>query len=131
MAVPVASSALGPVPNPANPASHQGLKMISITGANPVPVAQVLQTGTLGIAYSETISAQGGVSPYVFSVTTGALPSGTSLNPSTGIISGTPTLAGTYNFTIKVTDANVATGTQGFQIIVSSPAGGGSFTYAG
>lgn len=42
-----------------------------------------------------------------------------------------PSAAATYNFTIKVTDANGSTGTQAFEIIVSVPVfGGGSFTYA-
>ena len=96
-----------------------------ISGSTPVPVAQILQTATVGVAYSETVSAQGGVSPYTYTVTIGALPTGTSLNPSTGVISGTPSTLGTYNFTVKVTDTNGSTGTQAFQITVASPSTGG------
>jgi hypothetical protein len=40
----------------------------------------------------------------VYSVTSGALPTGLTLNTSTGIISGTPTVAGSYAFTIQVED---------------------------
>ena len=99
----------------------------TVTGATPVPVAQVLQGGTLGIAYTETISTQGGASPYSYTVISGALPSGTSLNSSTGVISGTPTAIGTYNFMIKVTDANGSTGTQAFQIVIANPPSGGNY----
>lgn len=100
-------------------------------GSTPVPVAQIIQSGTTGIAYSETISAQGGVAPYTYTVILGALPTGTSLNPSSGVISGTPSTAATFNFVIQVTDANGSTGTQAFEIIIGTPSGGGSFTYVG
>src|ERR1700688_2701992 len=81
----------------------------------PVPVAVVLQGGTNGTAYSETISAQGGSgSGYVYALQSGSLPTSTSLNTSTGVISGTPTVNGTYTFTIKVTDSLGNVGTQNF-----------------
>ena len=131
MAVVTASAFLGSVTNPANAASHQTVSAPArISGSTPVPVAQVLQTGTVGTAYSETISAQGGVSPYSFAVTTGGLPAGLALNSSTGVISGTPTAAATYNFTIEVTDANGWTGTQAFRIIVGIGGGSGALTWA-
>lgn len=95
---------------------------LSPAGATPQPVAANLLNATLNAAYSETISAQGGTPAYTFSVTIGSLPTGLSLAPSTGIISGTPTATGTFNFTIKVTDAAAATGTQPFQITVAAVA---------
>lgn len=102
-------------------------------GLSPVPVAQNLAGGVTGVAYSETISAQGGTSPYSFAVTAGALPAGLGLNSSTGVISGTPTTAGTSTFTVKVTDAAGATGSQAFQIVIAAPSGGGqsSFVWVG
>ena len=51
------------------------------------------------------MQASGGTTPYVLSLTTGALPSGLSLNVNTGEISGTPTLEESQTFTVTVTDA--------------------------
>lgn len=93
---------------------------------NPVPVAANLAGGVTGTAYLETISAQGGSTPYAFAVTSGSLPTSTSLNSSSGVISGTPTVTGTYSFTITVTDTNGFTGSQAFQIVIASPSAGGS-----
>ena len=82
---------------------------------NPPPSLTCLTTGTtgeVGVPFSSpAMTVSGGTAPYTFSVATGTLPAGLTLNPSTGAISGTPSAAGT--FTIKVTDANgaVATGT--------------------
>lgn len=96
-------------------------------GSLPVPAAKILAGGTTGTAYSETVDeTQGGVSPYTFAVTSGALPTSLSLNSTTGVISGTPSVAGTFNFTITVTDQNGSTGSTPFQIAISVPATTGS-----
>ncbi len=73
--------------------------------------------------YNQTVKATGGATPYTWSVSVGALPTGLSLNPSTGIISGTPTIVGTFNFTILVTDAGspVQSDTQELSIIITPP----------
>lgn len=66
------------------------------------------QTGTVGAASTLLALAtyfSGGTSPYTYSVTTGSLPPGLSLNTSTGQITGTPTTAGSYAATIRATDA--------------------------
>src|ERR1700688_2528389 len=58
----------------------------------PVPVAVVLQGGTNGTAYSETISAQGGSgSGYVYALQSGSLPPSPSVTPSTGGMRRPPT----------------------------------------
>lgn len=83
----------------------------------------------MGTAYSETVSAGGGTSPYTFSLYSGSLPTSTTLNTSTGVISGTPSATGTFNFTLKVTDSTSATGTQAFQIIIASSSGTSAGNY--
>lgn len=70
------------------------------------PVA--LPDGIVNQSYDEALEATGGSPPYEWEVVAGELPDGISLNPSNGILSGTPTLAGTgtYVFTARVTDSD-------------------------
>src|SRR2546427_5909529 len=55
-------------------------------------------------SYSATLTASGGMAPYVWSISSGSLPPGLSLDSSTGVISGVPTSTGTYAFTVEVSD---------------------------
>jgi large repetitive protein len=135
MATPTSANNTTPLSNAGKGANHQrvtaALPNFTPSHYNPVPVAANLAGGATGTAYSETINAQGGTSPYTFAVTSGALPTGTTLNPSSGVISGTPSAASTFSFTITVTDSLGLTGSQAFQIIIAAPSagGGGSFTF--
>lgn len=80
-----------------------------------------LPGGTVGVPYSETISASGGTAPYSFVVTSGSLPPGLTLSAS-GLLSGTPTRAASYSFTIQATDVNGYSGTQPYSgVTVSAP----------
>ncbi|QQS45450.1 MAG: VCBS repeat-containing protein [Acidobacteriota bacterium] len=72
-----------------------------------------------GGAYNQTISAIGGTAPYIFSVISGIIPPGLSFNTTTGQLSGTPTANGSFNFTIKATDASGCMGTQAYTVNVS------------
>lgn len=74
--------------------------------------------GVVGWKYSQTLDASGGVSPYRWSLASGSLPPGVTLNASLGF-EGTPTTGGTFNFTIRVTDnaANSATKAMSIDII--------------
>jgi len=86
-------------------------------------------TTTLGDAvegsiYSKYIYVSGGTSPYTFSLTSGALPSGLTLDATNGIILGTPSngSAGTYVFTITVTDSSIPhlSAQQSYSLVVES-----------
>lgn len=68
--------------------------------------------------YNQTISAAGGMPPLQWSVIAGALPPGVTLSPAAGTITGTPTAAGTYAFTLRVQDANNTTAARAFSITV-------------
>jgi hypothetical protein len=79
---------------------------ISIAGLTITTI--YLPNGMVGTAYSQTLTASGGVTPYTWTLTAGALPAGLTLS-SSGTISGTPTATGTANFTVKVTDSSTPT----------------------
>ncbi|MDN8662653.1 putative Ig domain-containing protein [Stenotrophomonas indicatrix] len=76
---------------------------------------------TVGAGYSQTLSGSGGTAPYTFAITAGSLPAGLSLNTSTGALAGTPTAAGTFNFTVTATDANTFTGSRAYSLVVALP----------
>ncbi|MCU1274464.1 MAG: hypothetical protein JWO48_1895, partial [Bryobacterales bacterium] len=76
---------------------------VSITGPASLPAGEVTAPYT-----AATFSATGGTPPYHWSVTAGSL-AGLSLDPNTGVLSGTPTSASSVSITVQVTDANTQT----------------------
>ncbi len=77
--------------------------------------------GIVGVGYIHTFPASGGTEPYTFAITAGAIPDGTALDPATGIVSGTPSLAGTFSFTVEVTDSDATTADVPCSIAVIDP----------
>jgi Bacterial Ig-like domain (group 3) len=75
--------------------------------------------GTAGAAYAPTLFiASGGASPYTYSVSSGTLPFGLSLS-NAGVLSGTPSTAGSFTFTVRATDLNGATGFASYSATIS------------
>jgi Flp pilus assembly secretin CpaC len=69
-------------------------------------VANSLSNGNIGGPYDAVLTATGGKAPYTWTVAAGALPTGLTLAPSTGTITGIPNTAGTFTFTMQVTDSS-------------------------
>jgi hypothetical protein len=81
-------------------------KSIAFRSVAPLTVTTTtpLNSAPAGVSFSQILAATGGTAPYTWTLT-GSLPTGLSLNSTTGQISGTPTVPGAYNFTINITDS--------------------------
>ena len=79
-----------------------------------------LPSGTAGFFYSQAIVASGGAAPYTYSVASGALPNGLTINGTTGVISGNPTTPGLFNFTIQAADARACPGRRAYSIVIGA-----------
>ena len=64
-----------------------------------------LPAGKVGVPYAATLAAADGAAPYAWVIVPGALPAGLALDAATGRITGTPSVAGTFPLTVRVTDA--------------------------
>lgn len=76
---------------------------------------------SIGTQVSQLFTATGGTSPYTWSVATGSLPGGITLNPTTGLLSGTTTATGNFAFTIQVRDSGQRTGQKAITFNVTPP----------
>jgi hypothetical protein len=87
------------------PASVTQALTLTIVGLAPLTITTAtLPNGNIGTAYSSTLMATGGATPYTWSVASGTLPVGLMLS-SSGVLSGTPLVAGAYTFSIQVKDS--------------------------
>lgn len=96
---------------------------------SPAPALSISTTsltpGTVDATYASAVATQGGVAPLAWSITSGTLPPGLTLNPSNGEITGIPTTAGAYPFTVQVKDSALPTSQTAMQaltITVTTPA---------
>lgn len=90
-----------------------------VIAPNPV----ILQTATLpggvaGTPYAQTLTSTGGAPAYTYSVVTGSLPAGLTLNGAAGTITGTPTTPGTFSFEIEVRDQINGTARRTFSMVI-------------
>lgn len=74
-----------------------------------------------GLAFSYQVKVMGGTPAFVWSIATGALPTGLTLNPDNGLISGIPAVGGTFNMTVSVRDQKAETVSAALQIKVIDP----------
>lgn len=121
-------------PDTPAPQSLNWLVDIGVAFAPPTPPS--IGTTTLPDAsrlypYSETFAVSNGSAPYTWSVASGTLPPGLSLNSSTGVISGTPITNGLSAFVIEVTDSNSLTDTAALSIAVQTILVGSPVTVSG
>ena len=81
-------------------------------------VPNTLPGGTVNTPYSQVIAGSLAAPNYDYQVTAGALPTGLTLNASSGHISGTPSAAGTFNFTVTATGFGTCSGSQAYSIVI-------------
>jgi hypothetical protein len=83
-------------------------KALSITvGGTPLSIPTgPLPSATVNVSYSAQLQASGGTAPYSWTIVSGVLPNGLSLNAGSGVISGSPLSSGSWNFTVQVSDSN-------------------------
>lgn len=98
----------------------------SVTGAFKIKIlaglrisTKSLNAGTHGKAYKGALKATGGKTPYGWSLVSGNLPTGLTLNSSTGAITGTPSTMGTFNPTFKVTDTIAGAATKALTLVIN------------
>jgi hypothetical protein len=106
----------------AGPASVQAQLKLTVVTAISIST-QSLPTGSDGVAYLAGIDASGGTPPYAWSLASGSLPSGLTIQPGSGVISGNPAAQGTFTFTVSLRDSSptLQTQTQSLTVAISAP----------
>ena len=77
--------------------------------------------GTVGLFYSQTFLASGGIPPLPLGYSCGQPPAGLTFDPNTGALTGTPSVAGTVNLTLQVTDMDAVKVSKAFQLTIDLP----------
>ncbi len=99
-------------------------KTFSITVAMPsLSISRSFKNGALKAVYSDYVSVSGGTTPYTVKKVSGTLPTGLklSVSGSSVYLKGTPTKAGAFTFTLRVTDANKVTADRAFTVNIIAP----------
>ncbi|WP_198665920.1 MULTISPECIES: putative Ig domain-containing protein [unclassified Sphingomonas] len=109
----------------AGPASATRVYTLNVAAPAIALTPATLPAATTGAAYSQTLGAAGGIAPYSYAITAGALPTGLTLS-STGTLSGTPTVGGSFAFTVTASDTATGSGpyrgTQAYTLVVGAAA---------
>ncbi|MCX6916160.1 MAG: leucine-rich repeat protein [Verrucomicrobia bacterium] len=93
---------------------------LTVTAPPTISTASPLPAGVTATAYNQTLVASGGVTPYTWSIASGALPDGLSLS-SAGGIAGTPTSATNASFTVQVVGGNGLSATKALSVTITGP----------
>jgi Putative Ig domain len=109
---------------PANPSQNLCV-FLNLTGGcpdqnNPSIFCASPPAGNVGVPYSHTFIWVGGDPPFTWSIISGSLPPGLTLDPVAGVVSGTPTMAGAFPFTVGVTDSLGNTGSVSCSITIAA-----------
>lgn len=113
--------------NPAPAGGTSAASTFTITATAPLAIqTSRLPDTTGGREYNFTLAATGGVPPYTWSISSGALPSGLTIDSAAGLITGTTTAVGsdtTASFTVRAADSATTpnSGTQPLSIVVRAP----------
>ncbi len=100
--------------------SFGAIDVLNTITPNPLQITTLsIPGGTNNVVYTTTLAATGGVGIYQWSVVSGTLPTGLVIGTLTGILSGTPTVAGTYYFEVQVQDNVGNQGRQNFQVVIA------------
>lgn len=102
-----------------NNTANANLSLTVIQGTL-IITTQSLPNGTQSVAYNATLGAAGGTPPYTWSVISGSLPAGLTLDAGSGLISGTPTTPGTSLFQIQVADSAGAFAQANLQVVINA-----------
>ncbi|WP_299350785.1 putative Ig domain-containing protein [uncultured Shimia sp.] len=101
--------------------NNTGIALYTLTIAPNTTLISIAPTtlpnGTYRVTYDQDLTASGGIGPYDFSISAGALPPGVSLS-SSGTLLGSPLENGTFNFTVSVQDAQRNTGSRAYVLDV-------------
>jgi hypothetical protein len=104
------------------PTPMSSTQALSIVIANRLIVTTtLLPTGSVNLAYSATLQSSGGTAPFSWSLASGRLPAGLSLNADTGVISGIPTTSKKSTFSVQVADASTQNAKQQLSITIDPP----------